>query len=103
MWKFMLCFTKSDIFRMCSELGWGREGGWLRTSLQNSCTGESRSAKTESTSHARTADENTLIQRNCQLNELAKKKKSFKSSVAFGFIDASFCTEFIKFTLIIFQ
>ena len=92
----MLCFTKS-------ELGRGREGGWLGTSLQNSCTGESRSAKTESTSHARTADENTLIQRNCQLNELAKKKKSFKSSMAFGFIDASFCTEFIKFTLIIFQ
>ena len=59
---------------MCSELGSGGEGGWLGTSLQNCCTGESRSKKTESTSHARTADENTLIQRNCQLNELAKKK-----------------------------
>ena len=48
MWKFMLCFTKSDIFRMCSELGWGLMQG--------------------------TVDENTLIQRNFQLNELAKKK-----------------------------
>ena len=69
---------------MCSELGSGGEGGWLGTSLQNCCTGESRSKKTESTSHARTADENTLIQRNCQLNELAKKKiMSFKSSVLY--------------------